>query len=100
MQSHIANRFGVAASTIAVLAAIASVWAVMLPYRLSLFQRAVLDTALWVQLAGPLLAVGFGSAALRGDTRSRILGFTAIALSVLAFVMAMSASHVHSGSRL
>ena len=52
MQSHIANRFGVAASTIAVLAVIASVWAVMLPYRLSLFQRAVLDTALWVQLAG------------------------------------------------
>lgn len=99
MQSHIANRFGVAGSTIAVLAVVASAWAMMLPYRLSLFQRAVLDSALWVQLAGPLLGVGFGSVALRGDTRSRILGFTAIALSVLAFVLGMSASPAHSGSR-
>ena len=99
MQSHITNRFGVAASTIAVLAVVVSVWAMMLPYRLSPLQRAFLDTTLWVQLVGPLLAVGFGSVALRGDTRSRRFGFTAIALSVIAFLLAMFTSHVHSMSR-
>jgi hypothetical protein len=99
MQSHIANRCGIAASTIAGLAVVASVSAMMLPYRLSPLQRTFLDAALLVQLAGPLLAIGFGSAALRGDTRSRRFGFIAINLSVIAFVLAMSTSHVHSMSR-
>ena len=99
MRSHIANRFGVAGSTIAVLAVVASVWDMLLPYRLSPIQRACLDTALIVQLAGPLLAVGFGSAALRGDRRSRRFGFITIALSAVAFLLAMLASPVHSTSR-
>jgi hypothetical protein len=97
MQAHIANRFGVAAITIAILVAVTSVLAVMLPYRLSPLQKAFLDTALWVELAGPVLAIAFGSAALRGDPRSRRFGFVAIALSVVAFLL--STAHVHSMSR-
>jgi len=99
MQAHIANRFGVAAGTVAVLAVFVSVSAMMLPYRLSPSQKAFLDTAVWVQLAGPLLAIGFGIVALRGDARSRRLGFIAIASSVVTFVLTMSTSHVHSMSR-
>jgi hypothetical protein len=99
MQAHIANRFGVAAITIAIIVVVTSVLTVMLPYRLSPSQKAFLDTALWVELAGPLLAITFGSAALRGDPRSRRFGFIAIAMSVVAFVLAMSTSHVHSISR-
>ena len=100
MKSHMANRFGVAASTISVLAVVASLLAMMLPYRLSPSQKAVLDTALWVQLAGPLLAVGFGGAALCGDGRSRRFAYIAIALSVVAFLVALFTSNVHSASRL
>ncbi len=96
MLSHIANRFGVAGSTIAVLAVVASVSVMMLPYRLSLLRGAFFDTASFVQLAGPLLAVGFGAAALRGDTRSRRFGFVAIALSVVAFVLALLTAQPHS----
>jgi len=95
---HVAGRFGVAGSTIAVLAVVASVSAMILPYRISQFQAAILHTASVVQLVGPLLAVFFGSAALGGDTRSRRFGFVAIALSIFAFVLAMITSGVHSVS--
>jgi len=96
MKSHIANRFGVAGSTIAVLAVVASVSAMILPYRISQFQAAILHTAFVVQLVGPLLAVIFGSAALGGDMRSRRFGFIAIALSIFAFVLAMLTTGIHS----
>ena len=96
MKSHIANWFGVAASTISVLAVVASLLAMMLPYRISQLQGAFLDTAMVVQLAGPLLAVVLGSAALSGDKRSRRFGYIAIALSVVAFMLAMFTSGAHS----
>jgi hypothetical protein len=100
MQSHIANRLGVAGCTIAVFAVAASVSTMMMPYRLSQLQNAILDTAVPVELAGPLLAVGFGSAALGGDARSRRFGVVAIALSVVAFLVATIAANPHSVSHL
>lgn len=96
MKAYIANRFGVAGSTIAVTAVVASVSAMMLPYRISQFQAAILHTAFVVELAGPLLAIILGSAALGGDTRSRRFGFIAIALSVFAFVLVMLTPNAHS----
>jgi hypothetical protein len=99
MSTRTANWFGVAGSTIAALAVAASVWAAMLPYRLSPSESALLSVALLVQLAGPVFAAAFGSAALRGDTRSRRFGFAALALSAVTLAFLIFTSHVHSTSR-
>ena len=95
MSTHITRWLGVAGSTIAVLAVVASLWAATLPRRLSPEQRALLDTAGLLQLAGVVFGLGFGSAALRGDARSRRWGFVALALGVatLAFVIFTSGPH-------
>jgi hypothetical protein len=98
MKSHIANWFGVAAGTISVFAVIASLLAILLPYRISQFQMAFLRTAMVVELVGPLLGVVLGSAALSGDKRSRRFGYVAIVLSIIAFILAMLASGAHSVS--
>ena len=96
MQSRFANRFGVAAITIAVLAVVASVWAMLLPYRLSQAQNAILETAFVVQSAGPLLASIFGYLALEGDKRSRRFGIIAIVFSVVAFILGIVTADPHS----
>jgi hypothetical protein len=93
MQSHITDRLGVAAGTIAVLAVVASLWALTLPYRISQSQAALLDTAVLVGAAGPLVAIALASAALSGDKRSRRFGIVAIALSVVAFVLTPTSAH-------
>jgi hypothetical protein len=98
MKSHIANWFGVAASTISVVAVVMSLLAMMMPYRISQLQGAFLDTAMVVQLVGPPLAVVLGSAALSGDTRSRKFGYIAITLGIVAFMLAMITAGVHSVS--
>ena len=98
MKSHLANWFGIAASTISILAVAAYLLAMMLPYRVSQLQGAFLDTATVVQLAGPLLAVVLGSVALSGDKRSRRFGYVSIALSIAAFMLAMFTPGAHSRS--
>jgi len=87
MHTHITRSFGVAGIVIAVLAVVSSFLTTILPFGLSPSQRALFDTALLIQVAGPGLAMGFGVAALRGDAHSRKFGFVAIALSVIVFVV-------------
>ena len=99
MRSEIANRFGVAGGTIAVLAVAAYAYAITLPYRLSQSQSALLDVAFIIQTAGAALAIGLSCAALRGDARSRRFGFVAIAISVITLLLALVASRIHSMSR-
>jgi hypothetical protein len=98
MKSHIANWFGVAASAISVLAVMASLLAMTFPYRISQLQDAFLNTAMVVQLVGPLISVVLSSAALSGDKRSRRFGHIAIVFSVVAFILAMLTSGAHSVS--
>jgi len=95
----ITSWFGVAGITIAALAVAASACAAMLPYRLSPSQAVMLNVAALLQLAGPVFAAGLGSAALRGDARSRRLGYVALALSAVTFAFLIFTSHVHSTSR-
>jgi len=99
MRSHIANRFGVAADTFAVLAVGAYAYAVTLPYRLSPAQDALLDVVFLVQLAGPAFAVGFGIVSLRGAARSRRMGFVALALAIPTLLLALLTMQPHSTSR-
>lgn len=99
MRSDIANWFGVAGGTIAALTIGATGLTAVLPYRLSPSQTALLDVVLVIQFAGPVLAITFGILALRGDARSRRRGVIAIAFSVVAVVLFIYISHMHSTSR-
>ena len=99
MRSNIANWFGVAGGTIAAVTVAALGWAAVLPYRPSLSQTALLDIVLVIQFAGPVLGVAFGILACRGDARSRRRGILAIAFSIVAVVLSIYISHVHSTSR-
>ena len=96
MRSDISRWCGVAGGTLAALAVAASVWAALLPYRISQMQGELLDTAVLLQLAGPICAALCGSAALSGDVRSRRLGFIALTLSGVAFGFLAFTSNVHS----
>ena len=99
MSPHVANRFGVAASTIAVLALVAGGYAMAVPYRLSPPQKALLEVAGIVQIVGSAISLAFGIVALRGDLRSRRFGSAAIALTAVALSMTFFATPAHSVSR-
>jgi hypothetical protein len=99
MRPHIASRFGVAGTTVAVLALAACGYAFTLPYRLSPSQMALLDVAVIVQFAGSALSLILGIAALRGDARSRRFGFAAITLGIVALLVAFFSPQIHSMSR-
>ncbi len=99
MSIRIANCFGVAADTIAALGLCAWVFAFTLPYRLSPMQASLFITAMWIELAGPLLAIGFGTVSLHGDARARRMGCLAIALAAPTLLLALVTVQPHSTSR-
>ena len=98
MTLRIARRMGVAGAVAGVLALGAYAYTVALPYRLSPAQDRLVGVAVLVQLAGLALAVGLGIPALRGDTRARGLGCTALGLGALTLLLVLFTSHVHSVS--
>jgi hypothetical protein len=99
VSTYITRGLGVAGSTIAVLAAVASLWAATLPYRLSPEQGALLHTAGLIQLAGLVLGPGFGIVALRGDARTRRLGLVGLAFSGATLAFVIFTHPAHSTSR-
>jgi hypothetical protein len=94
------NLLGVAASAAAAVAVAAYVYAVLLPYRLSPTQQELFDISLIIQFSGPVLAIGLGIPARRGDDRARKLASVAIAVAFATFLFAMCTAHVHSASHL
>jgi hypothetical protein len=99
MRTQIANWFGVAADTLALVASAACAYAITRPYRLSPPEMALLEVADLVQLAGPALAICFAVISLGGNARARQMGFVALALAVPTLLFALLTSQPHSTSR-
>jgi hypothetical protein len=99
MSPQVASRFGVAGSTLAVLALAACGYAFSLPYRLSPPQMALLGVATVVQFAGSFFSIALGAVALQGDSRGRRFGCAAIALGFIALLLAAFTGQPHSSSR-